>query len=65
MQKRKIHLGIGKPGQKVESIQSVRMDLWTRDEVKELFSELIDQAYDQFESEGTDYELDDEFEEGF
>lgn len=60
MKPQKIYLGIARPGQKVESIESVRMDLCMREEVKELFSELIDQAYDQLESEGEEDEFTDE-----
>lgn len=50
--KRKLHLGVGLPGKQVKSLGSVRIDLRSKESVKEYFSLLIDEAYQQLQMEG-------------
>jgi hypothetical protein len=59
---KRIHLGISEPGKKVKSIGELRIDLWTRQQAKQHFSQLIDLAYDQLENEGKPDEYYDELE---
>jgi hypothetical protein len=59
--KRRLVLGLQEPGQKVETLTSIRIDIFERDEAKELLNQFIDSLYDEFEEEGTDDESDENF----
>lgn len=59
MKKRKLYLGYAGPqDEKIQTIGDVRIDLIDRDDAHELFSQLIDQAYDDLENnEGEENEF--------
>lgn len=64
MEKKKLYLGVGRAGQKrIATIETVRIDLISRDEAIELFSQLIEDVYDEYENEGNKYEPDNDNEE--
>jgi hypothetical protein len=59
MKAKKLYLGQALKGQKqVEILTSLRMDTFDRDEVKEIFNQFIDEAFDRYE-EGEDDEFTD------
>lgn len=58
MRKQKIYLGTALPGQKVQTITSIRMDVFDRYEAQELMNQFIDKAYDDLEDlEGEEDEV--------